>query len=186
MLAVYLAMMDNEDDRHSLTKIYEEYKNIMLMCALRITKNHETAEDAVHNAFISIIKHKEKLFRLSKKELRTQVVIITKNKCIDLLRKNNTFIDESIEDMEYSLETDDMPVEDQIILIDEYKAIRRHIASLDEVSRLVLEMKYILGMSYKEIGEELGMTAKHVDTRIMRSKAKVRKLVAMGGESGDK
>lgn len=38
-------------------------------------------------------------------------------------------------------------------------------------------MKYILNMSYKEIGEELGMTPKHVDTRIMRAKEKVRKLI---------
>ena len=186
MLAVYLTMLDNEDDRHSLTKIYEEHKTSMLMCALRITKNHEMAEDAVHNAFISIIKHKEKLFKLSKKELRTQVVIITKNKCIDLLRKNNFFVNEPIEDMEYRLETNDVPVEDQVITIDEYEAIRRHIASLDEVSRLVLEMKYISGMTYKEISEETGLTVKHVDTKLMRAKAKVRKLVAAGGVSVDK
>ncbi|OPZ92186.1 MAG: RNA polymerase factor sigma-70 [Firmicutes bacterium ADurb.Bin419] len=38
-------------------------------------------------------------------------------------------------------------------------------------------MKYILNMSYKEIGEELSMTSKHVDTRIMRAKEKVRKLM---------
>lgn len=38
-------------------------------------------------------------------------------------------------------------------------------------------MKYILSMSYKEIGEELGMTPKHVDTRIMRAKEKVRRLM---------
>jgi len=37
-------------------------------------------------------------------------------------------------------------------------------------------MKYVLGMSYKEIGDKLNMTTKHVDTRILRAKEKVRKL----------
>ena len=49
--------------------------------------------------------------------------------------------------------------------------------TIDEISKQVLVMKYLLNMSYKEIGEELGMTPKHVDTRIMRAKAKVRKLM---------
>lgn len=52
--------------------------------------------------------------------------------------------------------------------------------SIDEISRQVLIMKYIQSMSYKEIGEELGMTAKHVDTRIMRAKEKIRKLIGKG------
>ena len=55
------------------------------------------------------------------------------------------------------------------------------IAELDETSRLVLLMKYVQGLSYKEIGKALGMTAKHVDTRIMRAKQKVRKLIEMRG-----
>ncbi|WP_418884580.1 sigma factor-like helix-turn-helix DNA-binding protein [Anaerocolumna aminovalerica] len=38
-------------------------------------------------------------------------------------------------------------------------------------------MKYVLGISYKEIGEKLNMTPKHVDTRNLRAKEKVRKLV---------
>jgi RNA polymerase sigma-70 factor (ECF subfamily) len=42
-------------------------------------------------------------------------------------------------------------------------------------------MKYIQGLSYKEIGEELEMTPKHVDTRIMRAKQKVRKLMEQEG-----
>ena len=157
----------------------------MLRFALSITGNKEMAEDAVHDAFISIIKHKNKLFALSSKEIRARAILITKCRCIDLLRKSNRYADDPIEDMMYSIEDDAIPVEENVILIDEYESIKKHVATLDESSRLVLEMKYILGMSYKEIGDEMGITAKHVDTKIMRAKAKVRKLVAMGGESGD-
>jgi len=178
-------MLDDEKDRITLAEIYENYKTDMLRFALSITGNKEMAEDAVHDAFLSIIKYKDKIFTLSSNEKRATVIIITKCRSIDLLRKKKHITDESIEDMEYSLETSDIPVEKQVILIDEYNTIKKHITTLDESSRLVLEMKYVLGMSYKEIGDELGMTAKHVDTKIMRAKAKVRKLMAEGGVQDD-
>jgi len=42
-------------------------------------------------------------------------------------------------------------------------------------------MKYVLEMIYIELGCELGITAKHVDTRIMRAKEKVRNLMRKDG-----
>ena len=54
-------MLDNDEDRTSLEKIYIEYKQDMVICALRITGNTDIADDAVHNAFLSIIKHKKTL-----------------------------------------------------------------------------------------------------------------------------
>ena len=180
MLVYYLTALDTVSDQKKMAEIYEEYEPIMLRYAIKITKSKEMAEDAVHNAFLAIIKHKEKYFSLSCRDLSTQIVIITKNKCIDLLRSQNRFVADQIDDMEDLLIANDSPIEDQIILSDEYEFILEQVASLDEVSRSVLEMKYILGLSYKEIGEQLNMTPKHVDVKIMRAKEKVRKIVAKG------
>jgi len=178
-------MKADDESLLSLTRVYEEYKEIMIRCALRITNNKEIAEDAVHNAVLSIIKHKDKLLKLSKQELYTQVVIITKNKCIDLLRKQNYFTDDPIEEIESKFKTDDNPVEEAVINTEMYKSIRNLVASLDETNRVILEMKYLLGMTYKEIGEEMGITAKHVDIKIMRAKEKVRKLMKAGGATDE-
>jgi len=183
LLAIYLAMLDNEDDKNRLAQIYEDHKSVMLRYALSITQNREMAEDAVHNAILSIINHKDKLFAFSFRELRATIIIITKNRCIDLLRKEKKVSFEQIDEMDAVLTSKDITVEGQVLLLDEYNSIRKHIASLDEISQLVLEMKYISGMTYKEIGAELDMTAKHVDTKIMRAKAKVRKLMERGGET---
>lgn len=182
MLFIYLAVLDSEDERAKMTDIYETHKAAMLRYALSITTNKELAEDAVHNAFMSIITHKEKYFQLSCMDLRACIVIIVKNKCIDLKRQQSRRAYDQLDDMENTLESSDMPVEDQVVLDDEYSALRKCLTALDETSRLVLEMKFVLGMTYKEIGVELGMTANHVDTKIMRAKAKVRKLIAEGGD----
>lgn len=183
MLTIYLAMLDNEDEKMKMADIYEAHKYAMIRYALSITKNNEMAEDAVHNAFLSIIRKKEYFFQLSCRDFRIQIVIIVKNKCIDLLRQQNKHNHEDLDDFEYTLEADVMPVEEQIITNEEYETLRVYMASLDETSKLVLEMRYILGMTYKEIGEELGITTKHVDTKIQRAKEKVRKHAMLGGRA---
>ena len=183
MLSIYLAALDTEAEQIKMIEIYEKYKPVMLRYAFSIAKNKEIAEDAVHNAFLAIIKQKDKYFSLSGRELRISIVIITKNKCIDILRQRNVFVDEQLDEMENTIKANDIPVEEQIILSEEYESIKKYVAALDEMSRLVLEMKYLLGMSYKEIGEQLGITPKHVDTRLVRAKERVRRLVEKGGES---
>ncbi len=180
MLMIYLSVLDTDQERKKMTDLYEEHKYVLLRYAIKITGSQSMAEDAVHNTFISIIEKKEKYLDLSCRDFRRSAVIIVRNKCIDILRKQKPFSNKPIEELEIFLESDEVSIDNQIILLTEYELIRKHMGSIDEISRQVLIMKYIQSMSYKEIGEELGMTAKHVDTRIMRAKEKVRKLIGKG------
>ena len=186
MLYIYFSILENEREQINLADLYNENKNILFNFALSMTKDIEMSEDAIHDTFLSVIKHKEKIFKLSKKEQRSYLIIMTKNKCIDLIRKNNYKSTKPIELFEYNLKSEEIPIDNQLILIEEYNNIKKYIESLDEMSKLILEMKYILGMTYREIGNELNITAKHVDTKIMRAKEKVRKLILSGGISDDK
>ena len=186
MLAIYLAMLDNEEEQVKLSDIYVTHRPSMLRKALTLVKNKEEAEDAVHDAMLALIMHKEKYLSLDSKDLRIQLIIITKNKCIDLLRRSNSFVDGQIYDMGDVLIAVDIPVEDQIILNDDFEVLKKYLALLDETSRGILEMKYVMGMTYKEIGKEHGITAKHVDTKIMRAKEKIRKLDAKGGAANER
>jgi len=92
-------MLETEEEQAKMSEIYEIYKPLMLRYALKITQNEALAEDAVHDAFIALIKHKEKYFSNSCTDLRVSIVIITKNKSIDLLRKANSIIPENIDDV---------------------------------------------------------------------------------------
>ena len=177
LLTIYLSMLDTEQERKKMTDLYEEHKYALLHYAMTIIRNQDMAEDAVHNTFISIIEKKEKYLNLDCRDFRRSAVIIVRNKCIDILRKQKPFANISMEELEIFLESDEKSVEEQVLLSSDYELIRKYINSIDEISKQVLLMKYILNMSYKEIGEKLGMTPKHVDTRIMRAKAKVRKLI---------
>ena len=177
LLTVYLSMLDTEQERKKMTDLYEDHKYALLIYAKKIMGNQHMAEDAVHDAFISIIQGKEKYLKLDRMDFRRSAVIIVRNKCIDILRKQKPFANKSIEELEIFLESGEMPIDDQVIFESEYELICKYMNSIDEISKQVLIMKYIQNMSYEEIGEVLGMTPKHVDTRIMRAKEKVRRLM---------
>lgn len=182
----YISLLETEQERDKMSEIYEEHRHALLKYALKITRyNQAMAEDAVHNAFISIIKEKEKYFHLDSRDFRFSSVIIVKNKCIDLLRKEKIYADVSMDELEIFLGSNEKPIDEQVIISSEYAAIRRHMSSIDEISKQVLIMKYAFGMSYKEIAEALSMTPKHVDTRIFRAKEKVRRLVENRSSEND-
>ena len=60
-MTIYLSMLDTEQERKKMTDIYEEHKYALLNYAMTIIRNQDMAEEAVHNAFISIIQ-KKKIF----------------------------------------------------------------------------------------------------------------------------
>lgn len=181
LLIFYLSMLDSEYEKNKMKEIYEEHKHALFMYALKLTKDQALAEDAVHNAFIAIIEQKEKYFNLSRMDFRCSSVIIVRNKCIDLLRKQKAYSNIPYEELEIYIESKGKSVEEQAVTSCEYETIRKYLDSIDEISRQVLIMKYYLSMTYKEIGAELNMTQKHVETRIMRAKEKVRKLLKKDG-----
>ena len=183
MLAIYLSILDTEQEKNKMGELYEANKAIMLRYALKITQNQAMAEDAVHNAFLSIIKHKTKYLCLSNEDFLTRTIIIVKCKCIDILRKDNSLTKHELDIEEYVEDSHELPIVERIVASEVYERIRRQLNLLDEISRLVLEMKYLLGKTYKEIGEELALTPKHVETRIRRAKSKVRKSLKDEGET---
>ena len=181
MLILAFATIENEAERKKLQDLYEENEKYIFNFALGYAKNQDIAEEAIQNAFIYIIKNKEKYLELSCRDFRNSVVIIVRDRCKNIFKSRKMYLERFEEKDIYEVENlaniHERPVDEEVILSYDYELMRRHMKSIDEISRRVLEMKYIEGKSYKEIGGELGMNEKHVDTKLMRAKEKVRKLV---------
>jgi len=181
VLLFYMSSLETDEERLKMAEIYEMYEPLMLKYSLSILKDKGLAEDAVHDAFVALIKNKEKYFSVSCNDLRVPIVIITKNKCFDILKKANLKYNESLEDYGHMIDSESLHAEEQIVIKEEYETLRKYISRLDDQSRQILEMRYILELSHKEIGMELNLTPSHVNTKIVRAKAKIRKLVDKGG-----
>lgn len=56
-MLIYLQMIESNEDRSKFEQLYILYRGLMLYVAKGILRNQEDAEDAVHQAFVSIIEN---------------------------------------------------------------------------------------------------------------------------------
>lgn len=105
MLAFYLSLIDNESDRQKFERIYNKYYNVLLNTAYGILKNKQSAEDAVHEAFLRILKCIDKIDENDNCKTMNFLITIVKNKALNIYNKQKKiktveFPDELIADKE--------------------------------------------------------------------------------------
>lgn len=154
-----LALIDDEEDRQYFTRLYDRYKASMYDIAFFILGESHISEDVVHDSFVNMIKSIKKLKALSGSDLDGYIVVIVKNTAINAMkkRKREVFQDELI-----------IPCEDEIPI--DVDAIAQVIRSMPETYRRVLELRFILEYSNREIARELGISVSAVEQRISRGR----------------
>lgn len=163
-------MIKTQSDREKFEDIYIAYRKLMFYVANELLKNDQDAEDAVHEAFISIAKNLKKISRSRCRKTKTYVVVIVRRKAIDILRKRQRQQTSELDEDAYVLESM------------AYKsAIRSAVDTLPEKQREVLYLHYFAGYSVREIAEILEMKPSAVYKRIERAKATLRKILEQGG-----
>lgn len=60
-MIIYLQTIEDPGDRAKFAELYERYRAYMLKIADEILKNPFDAEDALHNAFMKISEHLDKV-----------------------------------------------------------------------------------------------------------------------------
>lgn len=159
-MLMYLSMIETPDDKAKFERIYNRYRNLMYHVAYKVLSNHYDAEDAVHQAFVAIIRHLEKIGDIDCPETRSFIVLITERKAIDLIRTSHS---EKV-----------IPLNENLIGI-EIPAPGDHglgdaLAKLPAHYREVLLLRFDNGYSTKELAQMLGMTESGVRKLIGRAK----------------
>jgi RNA polymerase sigma-70 factor (ECF subfamily) len=170
-------IIQDEQERLKIADIYEKYRYKCLHIALNIVKNQEMAEDAVEDAFIEVIKQKNKILSMECSDLVPYLVTIVKSRAINIIKKTNRISDTPIEDLNETIESGEIPVDEQVISKQGFERLLAHVSNLDENYKIVFEMKYRDCLSNGEIAEILNITLKNVEMRLYRAKLKLRKLI---------
>lgn len=92
---VYLAALETEAERDRFQALYERYRGLMFHRAMLLLRNESDAEDAVHQAFLAILEHFEKISSIDCPKTRAYVVIIAESKAVDLLRARKRLASEA-------------------------------------------------------------------------------------------
>lgn len=112
MLAFYLARLDGPAEKSTFRDFYMDYRQLMYRTALNILKDPHLAEDAVQEAFLSILPHMVRLRGMGEGQKEGFAVVVARNKAVDLLRKKNRAysweeLDENTLAVEFEFEIDD-------------------------------------------------------------------------------
>lgn len=161
---IFLMMIDTPEDKRKFVILYEKYRYLMQKVAMDILNDCFSAEDAVHNAFINLMKHMDRIGEPESLQTRRYLITIVKNSAIDIYRKKNihreVYIDElREEDMPISyMETD---LENEILDI---------LKNLPVKYRDIFLLKYSAHLENREIAELCGIQENTVRQRIFKRK----------------
>jgi RNA polymerase sigma-70 factor (ECF subfamily) len=175
-MLIFLSMLDTPEERDKFTRLYETWRYLMYYVAKDILKDSDLAEDAVQEAFLTLIRHMEQVESVDSPRTKRFLVTITKSRAIDLLRRRRA------DEVEYedALGDDALgyeDVEEQFFSKEDYHRIVDGIRRLDENYRIVLECRYLHELSERETADLLGVSQKTVSVRSYRAKQKLREML---------
>jgi RNA polymerase sigma-70 factor (ECF subfamily) len=180
MLAFYLALAQDENDRDKFEQIYIKYRRLMLSAAYKILGDAELSEDAVHNAFMRILNNLGKLGEVDSPRTRSYVVIVAENVAKTMYMQRRRTV--SLEDEELPGSVDDVASEYEDKSSAEYVAAV--IARMPEKYGAVLILKYLNGLGDREIASSLGLSDAAVRKRLQRAREMLKTLLDVDDVEG--
>lgn len=169
-----------QGDKEAFQLLISKYHPYVYKFLVKITENEQTAEDLTQETFLKLIRNIDKFDIYGKAMLSTYIITISKNSFIDYLRREKRFIqnipmDENLNIQDMSLNVEDI-VADKLYV----KNIMANLDDLSEEQRIALKLKYIEGLTLKEIGDKLNIEPKTVKSRIHNGVVRLRKILGIG------
>ena len=134
---------------------YEQYKNGIFRYALSITKDPYLAEDVLQDTFVKLLSGG---IRCASGKEQAWLYRIARNLCYDQLRKSKR---------------EQLRVQTPVNSDSQYEYIEL-ISSLSPMEQEIVTLKIVGGLSHKEIGSVLGITATAAQKRYERAISSLR------------
>ena len=88
MLTVYLSLIDDDQDKKTFEQMYLDNKDMMYHYAYKILKDVSSAEDAVHDAFLSFARHFKKFEKTDHDRIRSYLMITVRNAAFKIYNRH--------------------------------------------------------------------------------------------------
>lgn len=162
-------------DKQAYIDIINKYKNPMYATVLRMTKNPETAQDLLQEAFIKVYEQLKKYDQ--KGSFKSWIYKVAINHCLDQLRKKQIRIGQ----VEEEQLTNSTTPEVVFLKKEKSRELERLLSGLPEDERIILLLRYANELSYEEICNTLSISLADVRNKLHRAKKKLRNQAQKGG-----
>ena len=172
-----ILVFDTSEERDKFQLLYEKYKSLTFYVTKSIVHDPWIAEDLTQDTFLKLSRHLHKICSVEQPEIRYYIVTIARHLAIDYLRKETKHPSCSFEN-NYS---DNIFTEDNVMAFcietEEYDMLLTMISKLKDIYKIPLQLKYINGLSTKEIAQILELPPDTVKKRITRAKSQLQQLL---------
>lgn len=174
-----IMLMDDDDDRVFMEKLYVEHRYLLFKVAYDIVKDAQTAEDMVSEACISLIANIDTLRKLNICKVKAYIVTTVRNASLDCVRKRSSQSRKSfLTDEEHNLNVPGQEqVDDDLIRRAEITAIRFALKKMRDPDRELLQMKYFDLMSDAEIAQKLHIQSDSVRYYLTKARRNLRRIL---------
>lgn len=171
-LSIYLAMIDEPEDRQKFEQLYNNYVKYLLAIAKNILQDYQLAEDAVSDTFLYLAKNMNKIDEPVSERTKALLITVVKHVSIDILRKKSRKNELLIEPDAFSKMEQLSFSEDDTV-----NRLADAIVQLPENYKTIIMLKYAEGYNNSEIATLLGYTKSNVDKMVTRGKNKLKKIM---------
>ena len=172
--AILFLILENDDDRLKVEKLYEEYRKLLYKVAYNILKDKYAAEDAVQQTFIRIIDNLHKVDEKDCRKTKNFLVIICRNIALNLYNKRS-FLDS--DEFKNDLHVSDSGVDSIVVNKESLNHLLELICTLKPIYQEVLLLRFMHDYSIAEISSLLNIDSKTVQKRIERGRKNLLKLL---------
>ena len=166
-------------DDDFFTQLYCKYKHIMLNIAQRYASDLSESEDIVHDSLVKLLEKESVLCQLNKPRLVAYLIATTRNTAINQIKKHKNITEhcESLNQDNLLEFPEPIPALDELIIgHEDYKTFCRLWEMVPEDDKLVLEGKYILGLSDEDLAQQCGCNPNSIRMKLTRARRNTFKL----------
>lgn len=172
MLAIINTYIDDPDDKSYMIWLYEEFHRLMFSTARKYTSNQTDCEDIVQNALVGLMQKISKLRQFDRCILTAYIVSIVRNAAINYLRQQALECEHSD-----SLDEDIPSLEDLSLIVSQRNLLSEVWSQLSQEDRFLLEGRYIIGASDKELASTLNCKSDSIRMKLTRARRRAFALV---------
>ena len=164
-------------DETAISELYDRFGALVFKTARQVLNSRAEAEDASQEVFVRLWKTADR-FDPRRARLVTWVMLITRRHLIDRLRRKGARpeqlgLDSSVDFLGPVQEVVPEPGGDH-----DLEVLRRRIAELPELQRVVIERTYLQGFTLREVSEQLGAPLGTVKSALSRGLGRLRDRLA--------
>ena len=170
-----------EGNYEAMDVLVDKYKNRLYSYIFYNVKNQELAEDLFQDTFIKVIKSLKQGKYIENGRFYSWMARIAHNLIIDYYRKkkgeNTYFKQDSDRDEFNSLNYCEGHVEDEMVISQILHDVKNLLTLLPEEQQQVVHQRFYLGLSFKEIAEQSGVSINTALGRMRYAVINLRKIV---------